>query len=212
MDFEQLLFKVREQVQRDGTGAYCYICGETPVHPEKTPSGEFYVCEANGHRAERLFLFDGQAVYHFAESGITHETAGAVIQRGQADQRYTLLFLRRKFPFQYTIPAGHIEIGNQPEDEARREVFEETGLRVNQIKPLWQEETLRLHDPCRRGADWHIWNVYMVEAEGMVQLSEEGRIIGWYSDDEVRELASKKLLVEPVVEIFKRLRILKRFE
>ncbi len=204
MNFKQLLFKVREQVQRDETGTYCYICGESPVRTEKTPAGEFYICEANGHRAERLFFFDGKAVYRFDENDITHETAGAVIQREQAGQRYTLLFLRRKFPFQYTIPAGHVEVGNQPEDEARREVFEETGLRVKQIKPLWQNETLRLHDPCRRGADWHIWHVFLVEAEGTVQLSEEGRIIGWYSDDEVHALASKELLTEPVVEIFKR--------
>lgn len=209
MDFKRLLLKVREQVQRDRTGSYCYICGESPVRTEKTPSGEFYICEANRHRTERLFFFDGKAVYRFDEHGITHETAGAVIQREQAGQRFTLLFLRRKFPFQYTIPAGHIEIGNQPEDEAQREVFEETGLRVvNQIKPLWQNEALLLHDPCRRGANWHLWHVYLVEAEGIVKLSEEGRIIGWYSDNEVGELASRNLLTKPVAEIFKRLMII----
>jgi ADP-ribose pyrophosphatase YjhB (NUDIX family) len=205
MDFKRLLLKVREQVQKNGVGAYCYVCGESPVLVEKTPAGEFYICEPGGHRSDRIFFFDGKAVYRFDEHGITHETAGAIIQREQAGQRYTLLFLRRKYPLQYTIPAGHVEIGNQPENEARREVFEETGLRVKKIKPLWQNEVLHLHDPCRRGADWHIWHVYLVEAEGIVQLSEEGRIIGWYSDDEVRELASMHMLTEPVAGIFKRL-------
>jgi len=98
-----------------------------------------------------------------------------------------------------------VEIGHQPEDEVRREVFKETSIQVKRIKPLWQNERLRLYDPCRRGADWHFWHVYYVEAKGIVQLSEEGRIIGWYSDDEVGKLASKGLITAPVKEIFKRL-------
>lgn len=205
MNRNELIAKVRQQVLNDKIGAYCYICGESPLQTEKTPAGEFYICKRHGHRSERLFFFDGKAVCHFTEEGIIHETAGALIQRIHTDQRYTLLFLRRKFPFQYTIPAGHVETGRQPIDEMQREVFEETGLQVNTIKPLWQDEELRLHDPCRRGADWHLWHVYLVEAEGTVQLSEEGRIIGWYSDHEISELASKGLLTEPVAEIFKRL-------
>ena len=205
MNRKELIAKIREQAAKDRAGSYCYICGETPVQTEKTPSGEYYTCEAYGHRVERLFLFDGKAVCHFDDDGIVHETAGALNQRSHADQRYTLLFLRRKFPYQYTIPAGHVEIGKQPMHEMKREVFEETGLQVSMIRPLWQDETLRLHDPCRRGADWHIWHVYLAESEGIVKLSEEGRIIGWYSDDEVRDLALQGLLTEPVAEIFKRL-------
>lgn len=44
-----------------------------------------------------------------------------------------LLYVRRKFePFagRWSLPAGFMEYGEGPEETARRETFEETGLRV----------------------------------------------------------------------------------
>lgn len=40
-------------------------------------------------------------------------------------------------PNQWTMPGGKIEDGEEPIDAARREVFEETGLTVDELVPIW---------------------------------------------------------------------------
>ena len=41
-----------------------------------------------------------------------------------------VLVRRRDFPFGWAIPGGYVEYGESVEDAARREAFEETGLKI----------------------------------------------------------------------------------
>ena len=207
MDRREILSRIRTTLAPNGIGRFCFVCGSAGVHLEEGAQGEVFVCDAHGHRSPRAFLFDGRAVYTFEDNELIHEVAGAVIRRTSGDTRQTLLFLRRKFPFQYTIPAGHTEIGMQPEAEMRREVAEETGLMVQTGSPLWTEGLL-LKDACRRGADFHRWHVFEVAANGTPRLSDEGRIIGWYLDDEIQQLARQDMLTTPARAIFAGLGVL----
>lgn len=205
MERRKILELLQTRLGPTSVGRFCFVCGETNLTTAETPDGEIFVCHPAGHRSPRAFIFDGKAVYSFEAGELIHEATGAIIRRQAGESRQTLLFLRRKFPYQYTIPAGHVEIGQDPEAEMRREVTEETGLIVRQAAPLWPAETTLFEDPCRRGADFHRWHIFEVEAEGLPRLSDEGRVIGWYSDAEIREFAHQNLLTLPVQAIFARL-------
>ena len=207
MERQEILNQIQAALNKNSTGRFCFVCGATEIVHEDTPAGEVFVCQAAGHRSSRAFIFDGKAIFAFEDGELVHETTGAIVRRQVGKEHQTLLFLRRKFPYQYTIPAGHVEVGQDPETEMRREVFEETGLAIHAVTQLWPEETPRFDDPCRRGANIHRWHVFEATADGQPRLSDEGRIIGWYSDDEIRELASRNLLAAPVHAIFNRLGI-----
>ncbi len=57
------------------------------------------------------------------------------------DTEGQLLLGRRKDTKKWTLPAGHIEDGESPEQAARRELFEEAGLQAASLSPLKTVET-----------------------------------------------------------------------
>ena len=82
-----------------------------------------------------------------------------------------LLIERKKPPFGFAPPAGHIDGDNSFEESAKRELQEEVDLRAQNIKLLIEG---RKENSCRReGGDWHYWKIYQVEAEGEIKRSED---------------------------------------
>lgn len=101
-----------------------------------------------------------------------------------------LLIERKKFPFGYAIPAGHVDEHGSFEDAARIEVEEEVGFEVTNLKLITEG---RRENTCRRpGGSWHYWKVYEAEVKGSLKPSQdETKKTGWYTKDEIRRLAAK---------------------
>ncbi|MGQ3892604.1 NUDIX hydrolase [Legionella sp. CNM-4043-24] len=178
-------------------GMYCIACGGE-VRVDENRDGEYFVCLDNpAHLSSRAFIFDDKTRYRISDGELVHDSAGAIISRRRQNECFILLFLRRKFPFLYTIPAGHVESGLNIDDNLKREVREETGLKILSMNPLWPTESFHLEDPCRRGADIHSWHVFDVRTSGEPRLCDEGRIIGWYHSEEIRQMISQKQLTPP---------------
>ena len=145
----------------------------------------------NDHANPRAFVFDPNMIWRFKEDNeLVHFTAGTILWRKEYDQIRYCLMRRRRYPAgYYTIPAGHIELGETPHMSALRESFEESGLGVISIEQIAGGSTpyegIELLDECRRGSIYHIWTLFSCECIGEPSLSEEGDVIGWYTQSEI---------------------------
>lgn len=101
-----------------------------------------------------------------------------------------LLIERKKFPFGFAPPAGHVDKRSSYEKAAMEELFEEVGLQVASLKKIFEG---RKDNPCRRpGGTWHHWKIYNAEVKGEVKRSlNETKQAGWYSKKEIEKLARR---------------------
>ena len=111
-----------------------------------------------------------------------HKSVGMIIRRDEK----ILLIERRKFPFGFAAPAGHLD-GDTYEHSAIRETEEEVGLKTKGIKLLTEG---RKENKCRReDGNWHYWKIYEVETEGELNRSEsETKQAGWYNLEQIKKM------------------------
>ncbi len=101
-----------------------------------------------------------------------------------------LLIERKKPPFGFAPPAGHLDEDNSFEHSAQRELKEEVGLDSKNIELLIEG---RKENLCRReGGSWHYWKIYKIEAEGEIKRSEnETKQADFYTKSDIANLAAK---------------------
>lgn len=117
-----------------------------------------------------------------------HYSVGALIKK---DNKY-LLIDRATPPFGFAGPAGHINEGEDVAEALKRETKEETGLKIEDCKLLFEEELD--WNWCSAGIQVHYWYLYECKAAGKFSRDvRETKSIGWYSVEEI-----KKLKLEPV--------------
>lgn len=101
-----------------------------------------------------------------------------------------LLIERKKPPFGFAPPAGHVEGNDLFEDTAKRELKEEVGLKTKNIEFLIEGRKDNNH--CRRSGTWHYWKIYKIETEGEVKRSEdETKQADFYTKSDIISLAAK---------------------
>lgn len=134
------------------------------------------------HRALDLARCQAEA----RDEGIRHTTVGLAVWR---DGR--LLLVRRTptdfMPGMWELPGGHIEPGESIPEAARRELLEETGLRLRQITGLI--DTFDYDGEAGRTRQWNVG----VEVEDAVdpELTEH-QAFAWVHGDEARALTTSE--------------------
>ena len=118
------------------------------------------------------------------------------------DQQKVLLVRRAKndsFPGRWELQGGGLDSGERPEESIEREVLEETGLRVNAVRPISvithnnqdnSKEIVRITYECN-----------LVNQNEKVQLSKEHDAYQWVNIDEINKLGKNTPLYYVIKEI-----------
>jgi nucleoside triphosphatase len=83
-------------------------------------------------------------------------TVGALVVNGKGE---VLIVRSHKWGDKFTVPGGHIELGERAEDAIRREVKEETGLDAEPVELLIVQQAIYPEDFYRR--DHYIFMDYV---------------------------------------------------
>lgn len=174
-------------------GQYCMHCFSQKVQRIFRDHLTFYHCQACGNTDERSLVIDNSIVWwvNQATNAYWHESVGVLVFN---NKNQTLLFKRVIYPFAYAIPAGHLDVAENAQMAALRELKEEAGIELTSIK-LFSEIDMS-GDKCRRGADDHRWHLYVAKIGNNIPIiiNEEGEKPVWLS----LSGALKQELVYPV--------------
>jgi 8-oxo-dGTP pyrophosphatase MutT (NUDIX family) len=115
-----------------------------------------------------------------------HTSVGLLVWR---DGRL-LLIERKRPPFGFAAPAGHVDDHGSFEDAARAELDEEVGLDSKKLTLIREG---RKNNKCRRPeGDWHFWRIYTPETSGTLRPSlYETKSFLWADNRMLRELAER---------------------
>lgn len=167
---------------------YCLACRSEKVERIFIDGKTFYECSSCNEVLERSLVIDNKIVWWIDQhtKEYWHESVGVVVFTPEKD---VLMFKRTIYPFVYTIPAGHLDVGELPEVAAMRELKEEVGLQVDELNFLLEENVIG--DSCRRGSDshkWHLYNIMIKEIPQDLEVIEEGTEIQWIAFSELKNM------------------------
>jgi len=78
----------------------------------------------------------------------------------------------------FSIPGGHLELGETFESGARREIFEECGIKLNSIRVINVTNNLRTYN--EEGKHFVSVNLFSNDFEGTPTLKEPDKCEGWF--------------------------------
>ena len=108
-------------------------------------------------------------------------TVGALIFN---DKNQLLIVKTHKWKGKYTIPGGHVEMGEYLEDALKREIQEETGLNLVKAKYLCYQEFV-FDESFWEKRHFIFFDFVCRVEDGVVQLNEEAQEYAWVDIDKV---------------------------
>ena len=193
--------KIPRGIPLDKEGQYCIQCFSGPVKRVFKENLTYYHCSACGKTSERSLVIDNKIVWRIDEQRTYwHESIGVVIVN---EKNKILCLMRQIYPFAYSIPAGHLDVGEKPDTAVKRELMEETGISKVENFELVKEFDIP-GDSCRRGSDDHHWHLYRGRVSGAVEilLADEASSASWFSMEELGKLKNITHPLKYIVETF----------
>jgi 8-oxo-dGTP pyrophosphatase MutT (NUDIX family) len=166
---------------------YCIHCHNETVDRRRTNGRTEFFCASCRQVFDRWIKIDPGIIWWIGDDyEYWHESAGVFVR--DPDMKF-LFFERNVYPFALTVPAGHVDTGEKPEQSAVRELDEEVGVVGDRklLRHVASEEFIG--DSCSRGADAHLWHAYVLilpTTEHVITVKEEGDHPIWLTIDEAR--------------------------
>jgi len=155
-----------------------------------------HLCELREHLKKNHFRF-GRVE---SDEKIPVSTVGALIFNSKNE---ALMIRTHKWSNKWGIPGGKIKFGETSEAALRREILEETNLKIRDIKFVLVQDCIHSKEFYR---DAHFvllnYTCRCVEKNPKVKLNEEGREFRWLKLAEAKKLKLNKptkILIEAVV-------------
>lgn len=187
--------RIPNDISSNKEGQFCIECFSENVERVFEADLTYYHCGSCGKTLERSLVIDNHIVWWVDEvtKEYWHESVGIFVFNFENN---ALFFERTIYPFALTVPAGHLDTGEDAQTAVKRELFEEAGIEIgaDNIK-LFSKEYV-VGDKCRRGADDHKWHLYTTRIKNIVtpKINDEGIKPVWLPLEE----ALQKELVYPV--------------
>jgi 8-oxo-dGTP pyrophosphatase MutT (NUDIX family) len=180
--------KIDFHIPRDGKShSYCIACHSEKIEAFYIEENYHFRCLACGKVSPRVIHAEPSEVWWVDDvtKEFWHESIGVFVFNAK---RQILLFKRVIYPFVFTIPAGHLEVGEDPKEAGKREVEEETGIKLESIRLVTEENFAG--DECKWGADSHRWHLYdaIVPNDTIFLINSEGHQGAWYDIAEALKL------------------------
>ncbi|MFZ2682043.1 MAG: NUDIX hydrolase [Patescibacteria group bacterium] len=175
--------KIPESISLTRDGQYCLTCFNETIERYFDGGRTFYTCSSCDAVDARSLVIDKKITAWVDEDGTYwHESVGVIIENG-AGQIFCIL--RTLYPFAYAVPAGHLDTGENADGAAQREVQEEIGILLPDLKFLGRFPIRG--DQCRRGCDDHMWNLFTAKqpSDFKPKLSDEASRWVWMSKEEI---------------------------
>lgn len=175
--------KLTFKLPNDGTvHMFCIICHADGVERVRRGDKTVFHCPSCGASESRM-IFNGPTKHWMAADGTWwHESAGVFVRSTEGK---FLFFELTAFPYGFTVPAGHVDKGEDAETAAARELEEEVGITAKHLRHVVSVDIPG--DSCSGGSDDHKWDVFLEPDHpgGRIEVREEGKSPVWLTLDEV---------------------------
>lgn len=192
--------KIPNHISLDKNGQYCLSCFNETVERFFENDKTYYKCSSCNEIRSRSLVIDDKITQWIDDEGIYwHESVGVIIQD---DDGRIFCILRKIYPFAYALPAGHLDHGEDPKRAAKREVEEEIGVPLADLKLLGRFHIYK--DKCRRGCDDHMWSLFTSRKPKEFDpiLSDEASEWAWLSKEELLNIDDVVYPLKYIVENF----------
>jgi 8-oxo-dGTP diphosphatase len=119
-----------------------------------------------------------------------------------------ILFIKRSEKYEHLneawdIPGGRLDFGEEPEEGLKRELKEETGLELNEIKQILYAITVFKNEETQIVRITYL----CILKDGQPQLSQEHTELQWIPTQELKTLQFKDKILEKTMQKFASTRV-----
>ncbi|HYD90611.1 MAG TPA: NUDIX hydrolase [Flavobacterium sp.] len=162
----------------------CIYCGNSDSVDEiiNDDNKVVYRCYSCGRSSSQAISLDSRLKLELSKTGeLQHQSIGILVRNRK---KQVLMVKRRFFPFSWAIVFGHVHNGENFESAAKRELIEETGIKAEKLKSVYEEV---INAGCRTNVRLHHVKIFetIVDDDTFIVPNSESEFVIWVDLKEI---------------------------